>query len=947
MSRSQNQDGEEATGRVSPRAVLRTKTAFQIYKDDGAQGNASDFSTLPNDEVLPYKIQADEMTLMGALEIVEADPADRRMYGPATLHLVVNYLSDILSFIPLGGRSHELPTVAINYNALQRVVALYGVPESVKDALVQLAATNLSASEVPIRDISSLLDKFSDTEKALRHEMRDAGEKVGIFTRSTVPASTLASTGETTINDVVVPAATSQKLPRKRRASSRDEILPARKTEEADTAPQIKVMKMEGHEKAPSNAKNNNSQFTLQRLMYGRLRTLTSQEKKVVTLLNQMTQVLGQVYAVRYNNLLPIFELLENRVKQAQEIIDVERANIQSKSENTELSPEPFLEVKLDGILRAIQNASYQFKTDEECRYELDEDLLHPIAHACMTEVNRIEGFTTVPFEGPSNQTIKAKAKAREAARAKREEQRAKALERAKAREELQAKREEERKLLRAHLGELDPTSLVEDMSIKNPIQTAYVRYGKLPLEPPEDYERALFIWVMLTSLPRPLHLSQMPFSLFLKGLLSDEGSDNGLMEEVVLALLNLAMEELRSSNGPKVLTRGKDWFGSMVEFVAVCSGNKKTRPPRRPKVVSYEEEEEEEEEEEDDSDETGDEEEEESQNTEWEEEGDDNDDEAESAESNGEEEGKVQAEGEEKKESLKKKKNSENETDKLDAGIKATLEKVAELRQMAAWGNVDIEDRLNLLRYMVLAALSSPVAREGAENIRKMHEDMQVTMEKRTKEIREGVHKELTSFLRHFSSSKSAKGNSETYESKRKKLIEEMEQKLQNIVNENLGMQDGKDIGALIRPLGMDRYRRMFWRFPFDRHVLVQSTAATDPNFPILPEPRELLTESVKDLKPKLLDDSDEDNFSNGNGNGHTNHREDVTQRVWGTVPPEYLGHFIEGLDQRGVREAALRRTLESIQPYLLNLKEPPLGRVTRTRSHSFGYFNKLKIEP
>ncbi|RNF08912.1 putative nucleoplasmin-like protein (NLP) [Trypanosoma rangeli] len=944
MSQPKGQGGQEEAASSSQRAVLKTRTAFQIYRNDGAAGSAAAFSTLPNDEVLPYRIKADEMTLMAALDVVEADARNQRMYGPATLHLVVNYLSDLLSFIPLGGRSHVLRTVTINYNALQRVVELYGATEAVKGTLAQLATACLSASEVPIREISSFMDHFSVVEKSLRQEMRDAGEKVGMFSKSTAPASSLTTVGDTTINDVI-PSVFTQTASRKRLTPTWEETSAAGGTEEANTATPVKWIKTEGGKKASGSAKNTSTQFTLQRMLYGRLRALTSQEKKVVTLLNQLVQILGQVYAVRYNNLLPIFELLENKVKQAQEIVDAERSAFQSKYENTDKSPEPFLEVTLDGIMQAIQNASHLFKTDEECRYEFDEDLLHPIAHACMTEVNRIEGFTTVPFEGPSEEALEAKANAREAARAKREEQRTKALERAKAKEELTAKKEEERKLIRAHLGELDSTSLMEDMTIKNPVKSAYVRYNKLPLEPPEEYERALFIWAMLTSLPRPLHISQMPFHLFLKGLLSDEGRDNGLMEEVVLALLDVARENLRSSNGPKISTRGRDWFGSMVEFVAVSSGNKKSRPPPRPKAISYDDDDDE-----DESDEA-EEEEEDSQNMEEEEEEEEeaaDADEAEAVSSNEEKDREKQMENGDEA-GQREEKEEECRIESLDGRIKVTLEHVTELRHMAAWGNVDMEDRLNLLQYMVLEALSSPAAQEEAEKMRKMHEEMKLTMEKRTKEIREGAHKEITSLLKQFSSSsKSENDNSETYEARREKLFEKMEQKLQNVVSEYLGMQDGKDVGALICPLGMDRYRRMYWRFPFDRHILVQSTAATDTNFPILPEPRERLTQHIKGLRPMLLDDADEieHNFKNVNGEGHTNDRDDVPQRVWGVVPPEYLDHFIEGLDRRGIREAGLRRSLESIRPYLLSLSEPPVGRMTRTRSHTFGYFNKLKLE-
>ncbi|KEG14980.1 putative nucleoplasmin-like protein (NLP) [Trypanosoma grayi] len=961
MSRKEKEtELEEHPMMSSPRAVLKTRTAFQIYKAEGAPGSAAAFSSLPTEEVLPYKIKSTELTLVAALAVVEANTNEKRLYGPATLHAASNYLSDLLSFIPLGGRSHDRQKVPINFGVLQRVAALYGASEDVLQTLTHLVKTNPTAGEAPLRDMLTVLDDVNALEKSLRQEMKDAGEKIGSFSKSTVSTSPPTEGSKTSAEDDGCTPAIPQTNLRKRVSRSCENTTDVagvntgmaatskavtEMIEEGEAEPPNKVSRVEESGGVPRAVKKTAPRPSVQRTVFGRLRALTTPEKKVVTILNQMIQLLGHVYAVRYNTLLPIFDFLEEGVRQVQEVIDVERASFSAKPEATPPSTEPFLEVSLEAVLQAIHNASHIFKTDEECRYELDEDLLHPIAHACMAEVNRIEGFTTTPFLGPSEEALAAKAKAREAARAKRDEQRIKVLERARAKEELAVKREEERRLVRAHLGELDPAGLVEDTSIKNPVSSGYVQYDTLPLETPEHYERALFIWAMLTSLPRVLHLSQMPFKLFLKGLLSDEGRDNGLMDEVSSALLEVAMENLRSTNGPRIVTRGKDWFDSMTEFVAVTSGTKKKRPPPRPKSVSYDDEEDDEdsdEEEEDEGDVASEEEEEE-------EEEDDDEEEKKEEESGENKEGGEDATNA----AAGKAEDVEPAASGMDAAIKATMQRVAELRQLAAWGNLDMEDRLNLLQYMVTEALTTPAVQEEAEKMQKMQEEAQTAMEKRTKESREEAEKEIKLLVKLFSASNSADSTTETYEEKRQKLLEEMEQRLCDVVSEHVGMQDGKDIGALIRPLGMDRYRRVYWRFPFDRHIFVQTTAATDHKFPLLREPVELLQKTITDQKCMLLDDETDIvdqrcSVENGHDQAHEGEKteEAAPQRVWGMVRPEYLGQLIEGFDKRGKREAALRRSLEAIRPYLTSLTEPPQGRVTRTRSHTFGYFNKLKLD-
>ncbi|KAH8611863.1 Williams Beuren syndrome DDT (WSD) D TOX E motif [Trypanosoma vivax] len=918
-------ESPKKTRSAIPRISLKTCTAFQLYRSEGAVGNAVTFGSLPTDAVLPYKVQAAEMTLLSALEVVEGNESARRTFGPATLHITEKYLTEILSFIPLGGKLSDQSSVAFNYGALRRVLSIYGASDDVMKFVSGLAATNPAAAEVSLREMAAVVDNISTIERRLRQSMKAAGEKIGMFYRATLPTSKGSEAGlGDEENSSTPPASLGSKRKRLSQAREPNSIISLSSAcseacsasqdtmEVISMGPPTKVKKLESANENFPTRKNGGASLSSQKVPHGRLRALTGNEKKAVAILNQIIQLLGHIYAWRYNNLLPIFSHLEERVKQVQGIIDAERASVKAKKENSESLGQSFKDVSLDGVLESIHSAVQIYSTDEVCMHDLDEDLLYPIAHACCTEVNKIEGFLTEPFVGLSKEELVAKEKARKAFLAKREEQRLKALQREKAKEEeiarrekLVARRNEERQRVRASLGELDTSLLVDDSTIKNPVSSAPVCYTELPLESSELYERALFLWAMVTSVPKPLRLSQMPFNCFLKGLLAHDSSDDMIIEEVCTALMDVIVGHTHTSSGHRLGTRGRNWFDTMVEHVAISSGNKKKNVRSRGQelVLDVDDDEEEEEEEREEEEEVLGEE--------------------------GENGGGESAVGH------KKNAVTEQSESRRIAALRLTMERIAGLRTLSSWRNIELIDRVNLLEQLVLEALSTPTVQEESAKLRKSRDDEQQAVDKRMKELRDEADKEVKELLKSFSTSD--KRNEENmYAEKRDNLIGKIRRRVNTVLQEFVGQQDGKDIGAYIRSLGMDRYHRIYWRFPFESAVFVQSTSATDINFPALRDVSHLLAKKAGDGVLLLEDDMEDQQLLNGN--------EKVPQRVWGRVPALYLETFVQGLDRRGKNEASLRRNLEMLQPYLLSLSTPTHGRVTRAMTQGLRYVNKLR---
>ncbi|KAG5489250.1 hypothetical protein GH5_00114 [Leishmania sp. Ghana 2012 LV757] len=1002
--------------------MITARSPYQVYKAADANGTVADFNSLPSEEVLPYKIASAEETLVASLSVVELNEEQRGKYAVSALRAASTYISHLISYIPLSARSQTAKKVQINIDAIVRTAMLFATNAELLQSVRNMVLADASGEQVSLKDLSDLEGALNAIEKKHRQKAKGAGEKVDML-RKVAPELRIASSSLTkstgamslaAAEDDAGAASNATGFSRQGRRRSQFADGPAANGDLHRDAAALKVAKIEGdgdsaplafaYLSRPPGAPKSSRTSRRSGLVWGRLRGLTSSEKKVVTLLNSTIQVLAHIFATKFNDLVPIFDMLEERLKAVQDIIDTERA--QYKVKNDLKIPEPFHEVTLDAVLLALEQSSDTFRSDEECRYELDEDLLHPIAHACLSVINKIEGFSTEPFKGPTPEELLKKQQLRDAARAKRDEAKRRILEKAEAKAELERKKEEERQLLRRRLGngnDEDEDDLEEDTTLVTPSTLGYVAYAaELPLGTPDLFEKALYVWSMLTSVPRALNLSQMHFATFLKGIECEDQDANGLMEEVTKCLLDVSIENvrIRSPDTPRITTRGKNWFDALVEFVGVASGNKKKRQQQQRRASSTEEEEEDEESESDTDSVSSTS---SSPSSASSKESDANDSAEEGRSRSGEKRGAGETDGGEG--TAEATAEEEVDADPFSMKLKETMEKIGELRSLASWGNIDVADRLNLLQFCVLEALGSDDVRNEADRLQKEHEEEVLSVEKKLKEIREEAEKELKALLRTLPSvsgtttrKKGQKSKQKTgpvkpeerretghgeeerrdgdgpeeseeekekdpeeavraFEADREAILKSVDRKREEVYATLLRVQDGKDDGAIIEALGMDRYRRLYWRFPMERVVYVQSVPGlTATAFPILPKPQELQQRRVPSRS--LLLDEEEESPSRGGRRGGGRSPSDAgdtagagegagaTQRTWGVIPHDYLGTFVQTLDRRGVREAPLRHALETLEPYLTNLEEPREGRETRARAHMFGYLNRLKVD-
>ncbi|EPY16166.1 hypothetical protein STCU_11504 [Strigomonas culicis] len=230
-------------------------------------------------------------------------------------------------------------------------------------------------------------------------------------------------------------------------------------------------------------------------------------------------------------------------------------------------------------------------------------------------------------------------------------------------------------------------------------------------------------------------------------------------------------------------------------------------------------------------------------------------------------------------------------------------MERIAELHTMASWGNVDLGDRLNLLQFCVQEALSSDVVLDDVDRLAKEEEEDKAVLEKKLRDIRDEAEKEVKSLLKSVPTTTAAamrktkkdstdkadpegEGNSEKtadeYEQSRNRILAVAEKKRAKAFQQFFQKKDSAIDGAIIRPLGMDRYKRLYWRFPLDRDLCVQSTEQTSMNFPLLPVPAELMASSPH----FLFDDDDEEAQHKSVKKSAADAAAAQTQTIWERYP-------------------------------------------------------------
>lgn len=294
------------------------------------------------------------------------------------------------------------------------------------------------------------------------------------------------------------------------------------------------------------------------------------------------------------------------------------------------------------------------------------------------------------------------------------------------------------------------------------------------------------------------------------------------------------------------------------------------------------------------------------------------------------------------------------------------TLDRLTELRAYASWANIFVSDRLTILQYLVQYALESDEVRAEAKKLFDDGKENEANYEKTLREAKESAERDMKQLTKlELQKKKTVVPAGEQapppvdVAAQKAKIMDSMNVLVQQARIGKFTKSDQEDVGTRITPLGFDRYRRLYWRMPLDKVILVQTVPGTTGEFPIVQEPP-TNSSSEASSKKSLLDEEENIGLA-----GRRRMRGDTsepatpsgvllpppagmnaaTQRRWGIVRAEHLPHFVQSLEVRGQREAPLRAALEPLQDYLLHLEAPHEGvRMTRSRAAAGGYFNKLR---
>lgn len=994
------------------------RTPYQIYKEEVPNGLISSFNALPLEESLRYRMLAAEEGLTSHVIYLEENPLDVPRYAFSAIHTAAGFATAIVSLFPIMSRSSSDKKICFDFLLLRRLLVALGNTDIANT--VDLLGEQQSREGLSLRELSTLESLLQEQEQKMRHKLKEEGRQIEMLRtaaplavtkmRSSSSTVKLGLTGsqerdaglssqEITCLHLLVDSSSSstQELPKGKearvvnmvedtvmkeggtaiKASKRPrkdksaEKSHSTTSEEPGMGKRMKVQREGGDNEKNEEEKKLKSSTTVNTRSLlgtegttlakcGRLRALSSQEKRIAAAIQQLLELLAHVYATKCNELVIIFDFLSQKVKELEKMVASAQQQQQQQQQASSVQKEharalstsfpsagsnsasgqkplalplgsvnPFLDLNFGNVLSAIAASNRTFRADEECQLEFDEDLLHPIAYSLVKELNRLEGFSTSPFPEPSREEKEKKQALRAAAKRKREEARQKAEEKLRQKEAQAVEQARQLDQIRKLIGSTEDDVVEEDISERQTLP--YIHYDELPLGNSILFEKALFVWCMLTSIPKSLQLSKMPFSTFLQGLQEESEGDNALMKEVVQQMLNVGKEQIRS---PVSSLRGKTWFSGLVAFVEEASGNKK-KPVQVEKIVS--------------SSSSSD----------------------EDLEEEEEEEGQEEKNGSHDANGAKEQK-KEEETIPLppppktfEDEIRETIEDLKAMHSRASWGNASLSHRLNLLQFCVSELLSNDKVKEEADAVQRDADEVATAMEKGMREIRDEGEKELRSIWKRTTlggnkrkkvgavesegvveeEANKVKKGTETEEDDVQQIFDTLRTKHSTLYFTWIKKQDDELVGCIIDPIGMDRFRRLYWRFPLDRqHIYVQTTADTLPNPPpLVPKPKNFSL--LYPGSPRLLLDDDEESAPSRDGAscGEEGHTFEPPQTTWGVIPTHYLESFCKGLCVGGKHEGSLRRTLLALAPHLQKSNGGTNSVRTRSRSQMFGYANQL----
>eukprot|EP00760_Papus_ankaliazontas_P007694 PhM_4_TR13466/c0_g2_i1/m.99057 len=602
---------------------------------------------------------------------------------------------------------------------------------------------------------------------------------------------------------------------------------------------------------------------------------------------------------------------------------------------------------------------------------------------AVLTEINRLEGFKTPPLPSAAKRAPKDVEKRQK--RIEREEE-LEAVRRKKAEEKAERDRIKAEKARAMRPPSEDLSIPVADMK---PLPIVRHDANELGVNPPERFTPIVKVWSFLHSCPSLVKLSRANLTTFVQALHDER--DTILMEHACRGLLEI--NGVESSSMP---TRGRShWMTEVVELLAREVGlEKKIKKAPEAPVKKYKFRGDTSSSEEDSSDDDDDEE--ESLCTTCEKaingvvakcsscEGkyhlkcaklhrgpnkswvcpkcvaeDDTDEEptqqdkkeksedaaapTEGAEA-GTAEGKPTAvvdddESEEEEEEL-------DENDVLRQDIIAVVNHARELGTYCSWPNFTPAQRLTILTALVEASCRQPDVRVHFVDAHDERQRQVLETSRMVKELRDEADRAVI-----IASTDDEKAQ---IRKKCETRCFDLEHKL-FLQAERLDSHAG-----FVRPLGEDRYRRLYWRFPMDRRLFVQTTAES---VDVRPEELEAAREQERAASAQtgtsatlIFDEEEEEDHATtgkkksasptrGGGGG---------AGEWATLPWSCVPGLIDSLNYYGKRERGLKMELTALaahmdREYSLTTDSEEaiaLGtmRVTRSRAVGGGYLNRLR---
>lgn len=577
---------------------------------------------------------------------------------------------------------------------------------------------------------------------------------------------------------------------------------------------------------------------------------------------------------------------------------------------------ETLLNERVQVVSDAVDKMEEEWKSDEMIRLmeELDEDIIHPVAFAALSQVNTIQGHLNpgAPHVVTEKQKVAKKARL-DAHRAKKEQlekklaekeaKKAGEEERKKKREE-ELKKKEEEKLAkkkeidekRQKLNELNAAKqavksgrasgakrIVEDNELRGkPILDAVV-YKPAPLG--HFFPRILRCWVQLACFCKTLKLTQMPLGIFVKwvvdrpferqmvqgeatiardivrGLCEAINHKNRTKLSETLAIFDekgyskdhvwllhaidvveteskrraVAAVKLRNFRRARAQMTAKQRRAIEIKEKAASNAEKKQQKGKGNSKKKQQQEEEDDEDDDEDEDDSDDDDDDEDDEEEEEEENEDDefsdDDEDDNNNNNNTSSDQLQPDDANNVTPAQKEEEAKLPEELFAEMVTALGTEIAELKPVR-WHAVSPGRRITLLEILLTLFLETELASDAATAVGRDMRVQSALLDKRLKDIQDECDKQV----KEINKKEELKTNPQEMKNQLLKVTKKRDRDFATATqNFNFRYLKDSDHGYRALPLGRDRYKRLYWLFPAEAKLFVETVPGeTVTDFPL-----------------------------------------------------------------------------------------------------------------